>query len=394
MDRLLDIDYSLTLLIFYMLNAFRSIRVLALTTLACTCACLSAGDPPNERHLAYAENFEITDFATHRMITVRNAFRNSNSTYQYALVPKGQAIPELPLSVQIIRTPVERVVVMETVYIGYLEALGKIDSIVGAATVELISSLGVHARIRSGAIKKVQIGQQLNIENMLLLQPDLILSSITGDPAFDVPAQLARSGLPVVLSAGYMEQHPLARAEWIKFIAAFFEADEPAERTFTQIANRYEALSHKAKAAKTRPSVFCGAPYSGTWHMAGGASYTAQAIHDAGGDYLWSDVPGSGAIPLDTERVFLKAAHANYWINPSHHRSFGALFAADQRFDKFTAAQTGRVYNNSKQTSPRGGNAIWESGIVHPEDVLADLIKIFHPELLPDWEFIYYEQLK
>jgi iron complex transport system substrate-binding protein len=128
--------------------------------------------------------------------------------------------------------------------------------------------------------------------------------------------------------------------------------------------------------------------------MAGGESYTAQAIRDAGGDYLWADVPGSGAIPLDTERVFLKAAHADIWINPSFYRSLRELYGADQRFQKFRAGQTGHVFNNTKQRTASGGNSIWERGIVHPDDVLADLIKVFHPERMPDWEFIYYEQLK
>jgi iron complex transport system substrate-binding protein len=373
---------------------FQHLTILALAlmgVLLATSATHAQGQPVT---LAYAQNFEIVDFPTHRIITIHNTFRNSESNHQYALVPKGRALPELPAKVQVIRTPVERIVVMETVYIGYLEALGKIDRIVGAATTDFITNPEVQARVAAGAIKKVQIGQQLNIESMLLLQPDLILTSITDDPAFDVPAKLARSGLPVVLSAGYMEQHPLARSEWIKFMAAFFDADAAAEHTFAQIARRYESLSEQVKRVGERPSVFCGAPYSGAWHMASGDSYTAKAILDAGGDYLWSDVPGSGAIPLDTERVFLKAAYADFWINPSHHRSLGALFAADQRFDKFAAAQNGKVYNNSRRTSPKGGNAIWESGIVHPDDVLADLIKIFHPELLPDREFVYYEQLQ
>jgi iron complex transport system substrate-binding protein len=342
----------------------------------------------------YAKNFEITHFPTHRIATIRNVQRGSKATHQYALVTKGAALPELSKGITVIRTPVERVVVMETVYIGYLDALDKLDTIVGAATVDYISNATVHARIQDGSIQAVQIGAALNIERMLLLQPDLILTSISGDPTFDVPAKLARSGLPVVLSAGYMEQHPLARSEWIKFIAAFFEAGEQAEQTFDGIAARYESLCEKVSTIKQRPTIFSGAPYSGAWHMAGGESYTAQAIRDAGGDYLWGDVPGSGAIPLDTERVYLKAAHADIWINPSFYRSRNELYGADARFQKFDAAQIGQVFNNTKQRTVSGGNSIWESGIVHPDDVLADLIKVFHPELMPDWEFIYYEQVK
>ena len=59
----------------------------------------------------------------------------------------------------------------------------------------------------------------------------------------------------------------------------------------------------------------------------------------------------------------------------------------------FKAAKDGEIYNNSKQFNATGGNNIWERGIVHPDEVLADMIKIFHPDLAKDHEFIYYEQL-
>jgi iron complex transport system substrate-binding protein len=342
----------------------------------------------------YAKNFEITHHATHRIVTIRNVHSGSTATHQYALVPKGETLPKLPEAITVIRTPVTRVVVMETVYIGYLDALNQLDTIIGAATPNYVSNATIRARIEDGTIQKVQFGAALNIERMLLLQPDLILTSITGDAAFDIPVKLARSDLPVVLSAGYMEQHPLARAEWIKFIAAFFDTEDLAEQTFEHIATRYESLHETVEQIEQRPTVFCGAPYSGAWHMAGGESYVAQAIRDAGGDYLWAEVPGSGAIPLDTERVFRKAAHADIWINPSFYQSLNELCGADQRFQKFHAVQTGQVFNNTKQRTASGGNSIWEGGIVHPDDVLADLIKVFHPELMPDWEFIYYQQLK
>ncbi|HKK18057.1 MAG TPA: hypothetical protein VJ952_05175, partial [Opitutales bacterium] len=88
----------------------------------------------------YAQNFDIAEFDDHRILTVRNAFRHSEKVYRYALVPKGQALPKLPAGTQVIRTPVERVVAMETVYIGHMEALGQLDRIVAAATVNFISN--------------------------------------------------------------------------------------------------------------------------------------------------------------------------------------------------------------------------------------------------------------
>ena len=365
--------------------------LLALAAITASPMVLHAAQPaPNPQ---YAKNFSIQEYPTHKLLSISGLPSQSKQPWQFALVPKGHAVPEIPLGAKLIRTPVERVVVMETVYIGYLEAINQLPTIVGAGTVDFISNPEVRQRIRNNEIQSVQVGQELDIERLLLLQPDLILTSISGDPTFDIPAKILRSDLPVVLTAGYMEAHPLARAEWIKFIAAFFDADAEAHATFQTTANRYEALRQTAINSATRPTVFCGAPYSGAWYVPGGESYMAQAIKDAGGDYLWADHPQQGAIPLDTERVFFKAALADIWLDPSHYRSLDELFAADNRFRKFRAAQNGSVYNNTKQVGTKGGNAIWERGIVHPDKVLEDLIQIFHPASNSPQNFSFYENL-
>lgn len=343
--------------------------------------------------IRYAENFEIQRFDTHQLLTVRNTARHSEQVYQYALVPRGQALPELPPDTPVIRTPVQRIVVMETVYIGYLDALDALEPIVAAATTDYISNSEIRKRVASGRVRSVQFGQALDVEQLLTIEPDLILTSISGDPAFDIPSKLRRTGLPIVLSAGYMEPHPLARAEWIQFIAAFVEAGDRAEQLFNQVEARYQELTALTASLSERPSVLCGAPYSGVWHVPGGQSYTAQAIEDAGGHYLWRDDSSQGGLPLDLESVFLKGALADFWINPSGHRTRNSLLAADARFGRFRPAQEGAVYNNTRQIAPGGGNAIWESGVVRPDDLLADLIHIFHPELLPDHDLVYYESL-
>jgi len=356
--------------------------------------CLLSLPLAGQAAIRYAQNFAIEDCGTHRVLTVRNTTRHSDRVYRYALVPQEAELPQLPRTMPVIRTPVKRVVAMETVYIGYLEALGQLDSIIAAATVDYISNPDVRTAITSGRIQRLQSGQAIDIEKLLVLQPDLLLTSVSGEASFDIPAKLGRTNLPVVLTAGYMEAHPLARAEWIKFIAEFFDAAPRADQVFDHIEQRYHQLTRLSENIETRPTVLCGAPYSGVWHVPGGASFAAQAIRDAGGDYLWSADKTRGGIPLDTERVFLHAAHADFWIHPGFYRSMPALLAADPRFAKFAPAQTGRIFNHTRQQGPTGGNAIWESGIVHPEKVLADLVHVFHPERLPQHEFVYYQRLE
>ena len=347
------------------------------------------------REVDYAKNFTIEEYENYKLLTVSNAYRNASSVYRYALVESGATLPDdLPRDAVVIRTPVQRVVIMETVYVGYLEALDQLDKICGAASASYINHPKVIQGVESGDIQVIQSGQKLNIERLLLLQPDLILPTNIGERQMDVSTQLQRADLPVVLTAEYMEHQPLARTEWLKFLAAFFETEDRSNEIFNSIKTQYNSLLDKTKGIDERPSVFCGAPYSSSWHVPGGNSFIARAIQDAGAHYLWADDPSRGSLPLDTERVFLKAAEADYWIHPSHYRSLSELFNADPRFAKFGAAQISRVFNNTRQVSKNGGNNIWERGIVHPEEVLADLIKIFHPDLLPEHELIYYENLQ
>ncbi len=344
----------------------------------------------------YAENFTIERFETHKVLTVTNLWRGSGDTsHTYVLVPKDSPIPtvNLPANAQIIRTPVTRMISMATVYLGHIQELQLHDQLVAVSYLSHTNDPLVRQKVEEGKIKSIPTGSALDVEALMLLQPDILFTSSTGTPAFDVHPQLIRAKLPVVLTSGYMENHPLARAEWIKFIAAFVNKDEQAEIIFNKISERYETLAALTRNLTERPTLFSNAPYGGKWHLPGGQSYSAQAFADAGGDYLWAKDTSRGGIPLDFERVYYKAAYADFWLNPSSHLSIKALLQSDERFAKFNAVREGNVFNNTQRLNPGGGNDIWERGICHPEEVLADLIKVLHPKLLPDHELIFYQKI-
>lgn len=345
--------------------------------------------------LRYAKNFSIEEFASHKEITVRNTWSGAGDHEQiYALVPRDSELPELKKGAIVVRTPVKRLAIMATVFLGPVKDLNLYDSLIGIAYLDYANDPKAHELVESGAARKIQSGTGMDVESMLMLEPDLILTSTTGNPTFDVHPQMLRAGLPVVVTASYMERHPLARTEWLKFVAAFYEKEEEADLVFDGIAERYESLVEVAAGAPSRPTVFASSPFSGVWHVPGGNSYTATALKHAGADYLWSENESSGSIPLDVEVILQRAGNAEYWLNPSHHASVREMLAADERFVGFRALQEGRVFNNTLRVNQNGGNDIFERGISHPDEVLSDLIKIFHPELLPEHEFVFYENLK
>ena len=362
-----------------------------ISVIALTLGAMTPLYPKNQ----YAKNFELQTFETHKLLTIKSPWRGGEDlTFTYALVDKEHSIPELPQNVAIIRTPVERVILMATVYLGPIQSLGLHDKLVGVAHLNFTNDSEVHQRVKQGKIKEVQGGSAVDIESILQLEPDLILTSSTGNSVYDTYPKLERARLPVVLTAGYMEEHPLARSEWNKVTAAFFDKEAEAEAIFDEIVDRYEALAQLTKGVSDRPTIFANAPYAGVWHLPGGNSYNAQAFRDAGADYLWADDPSRGGVPRDFEVILLKAADADMWINPSSHDSLRSLLHLDSRFTSFKAFREGEVYNNTVRVNGHGGNDIWERGIDRPYEVLADLIKIFHPDLLPDHKFIYYEKLK
>lgn len=346
--------------------------------------------------IKYAKNFEIEKLETHTLITIRNTWVGSgNDSQVYALVPKVAAkLPELPSGAIVVRTPIERLVIMGTVFLGPIQDLNLHDSLIGIASLKYANDPIAHQRVEQGLAKEVQSGTAMDIESMLLLRPELILTSTTGNPSFDIHPQMVRAGLPVVVTAGYMEEHPLARTEWIKFIAEFYDKEDDATEAFDAVERRYQYLAKLAVNAETRPSVMVNAPFGGVWHVSGGRSYMATALRDAGANYLWGDNQSRGGVPLDFEVILKKAAKADYWLNMSSYRSISELLSADERFVGFESLQKKAVYNKTLRLNENGGNDIYERGVSHPEQVLADLIKIFHPELVPDHEFIFYEKLK
>lgn len=128
--------------------------------------------------------------------------------------------------------------------------------------------------------------------------------------------------------------------------------------------------------------------------MPGGDSYVSNVISDAGANYLWSDDQGTGGIQIDFEAVYAKGITADYWINPGAANTIVDILGNDERLEDFESIETGRIFNSNNRVVRGVANDYWESSITKPDVILADLIKIFHPDLLPDHELYYYKQIR
>ncbi len=349
---------------------------------------------PEKVSLRYADGFTVEYFKNYKVVTVTRPWRNADTTFRYVLVQCGTPAPEGYEDALVIEIPVRRLVVLSTTHLPALVKLGLTDRLVGVGNFRYINTLEVRALIDAGLLTEVGSGAKVNVEKVVALNPELVMTFGVGNPERDAHPKLLEAGLKVAINAEYMEGTPLGRTEWLKFIALFFNAEENAERVFNGIARRYEAIRAQAMTVDERPSVFAGYMYKGTWYMPGGRSYVAQFLQDAGANYLWADNASAGSIPLDFEVVFERAGDADVWINVGRVKTLDELVQQDERYTQFKAFQAGQVYNNNKRLNRFGGNDYWESGLANPDIILADLIYIFHPDLLQEHDLVYYRRLE
>ena len=348
-----------------------------------------------EINIVYAKGFRIVEFPGYTMLNVHNPWQGAeNISFTYYLVNSENDIPEELIGNIVIRTPVKRIVCLSTTHIALLEFVDEIPSLVGMSSPQFVTNKEVRKALNRGEIFDVGYEKKLDFEKIIHLNPDLVLAYGINSEVTGYMKKLDELGITVVLNGEYLEKEPLAKAEWVKFIAAFYGKESIASQKFDKLAQQYNSLKDIASEEKDKPLILSGLPWKGAWYVPGGESFAAQFIKDAGGLYLWNENRSTEALPLDLEAVYEKALKADCWINPGAASNIKDIIRVDKRLGGLNVIQTGMIYNNNAVVNQNGGNDYWESGVTNPHLILKDLVKIFHPELLPDHNFVYYKKVE
>jgi iron complex transport system substrate-binding protein len=225
------------------------------------------------------------------------------------------------------------------------------------------------------------------------MQPDVIIGfGVDGEKkTYD---QLQQNGLKILYNGDWTEQHPLGRAEWIQLFGVLFGKDEQADLVFKTLEKDYLEAVKLAQNAHSKPTIFSGAIYQDQWYLPQGKSWAAQFLENAYGNYLWAASEGTGSLSLSFETVLEKAEKADFWIGPGQFTSFEQIEKANPNYKYFKAVQNKNVYSFSSKKGKTGGVIYYELASSRPDLVLKDLIKILHPELVPEYELYFFEKLK
>jgi len=342
--------------------------------------------------IKYAKGFKIDLYNGYKVITLKNPWPGADKEYRYALIENEGSLPKNEIFDAVVNIPINNIVVTSTTHIPSLEMLGVADALVGFPNMDYISSETTRKRIDEDKIKELGKNEDINTEVLIELSPDLVIGfAVDGNnTTFNT---IQKTGISVVYNADWTETSPLGKAEWIHFFGAFFNKEKEADSIFKTIESEYLSAKKIASQAKTTPTVLSGAMYKDIWYLPQGDSWAAQFIADANGDYIWKETNGTGSLSLNLEAVLEKGKNAEYWIGPGQFTSLHQLKETHSVYPQFEAYKKGNVFSFTNKQGAKGGVLYYELAPNRPDLVLKDIIKILHPDLLPDYKPYFFTKL-
>lgn len=347
--------------------------------------------PANEIH--YAKGLEIYKHNGFTIVKITSPWPNAKEQFTYILQKKNGIIPDSLKQFTAISVPIKSIVVTSTTHIPALELLGVENTLVGFPNTDYISSVKTRKLIATGKVREVGTNETLNTEVLIDMNPDVIVSFglNNSNPTLD---NLKKSGLKVMLNGDWTEQSPLGKAEWIKFFGALYGLDSKANTLFSAIEKEYKNTLALAQKATRKPTVLSGAMFQEQWYVPQGESWASLFLKDAKANYLWADSKGTGSLSLPFETILEKAQEAEYWISPGDFSSLQQMSESNPHYKQFDAFQNKKVYSYAINKGAKGGIVYFEWSPTRPDWVLKDLIKIFHPELLPNHKLFFFQKLE
>lgn len=315
---------------------------------------------------AYAQRFELQVKGADRRLVVFGPGGRTDTAGIHRLVGDAEGREtRLPL-------PLQRVAVVSTTHLPFFTALEAGPAVVGVAHTEQVRDVTMRAQITNGSTAEIARTDGLDRERLIALQPQAVF-----DYPFGSDARSTDLEQPTIAVTEYLEEHPLGRAEWIRFFGMLLGREKKADSMFNAIEHRYMFVRDMRKHLDKAPRVLFGSHWEQNWFVPPGNSYMARLIDDAGGSYLFADSVVEGNITLALEQVLVVGEQCDHIgvVLATQGRVDAAALAGDPRVASLDAVRKGGFIGNST-TSDIFGQALLE-----PDVVLRDLRCIFHPRI-------------
>ena len=336
-----------------------------------------------------------------------------------------------------ISKPLNRLIVMSTSYIGFLDAIGADSLIVGVSSGEYVCDSSVAAGLDNGTVADIGYDASPDYEKIMALKPDLLLTYSVSPVKSQFLSKLESLGIKTFIVNEHLERHPLARAAYVHLFGALTGNMTAADSVLKAVSENYISLrdsvrsslrtndtsdknrlnareaEHESgetgmKALKQR-KILVNIPYKDQWFVPGQESYLTTLFKDAGGEILGAKAGSSVSGQISVEAAYSLSKEADLWMNVGWCRTLEQLLSVNPLFEDFlmniqeNATARSRsdkdstdavhvVWNDNKRLNAKGGNDFWESGVIRPDILLHDLVGIFSRN--EGFTPVYYQEIK
>lgn len=342
----------------------------------------------NEVEMTHSSLLTITDCEGYTVVDVRNPW-GKGLLERYILVPKDGVLSSNMPSGVVVRTPLERTIVFSGVHATLFEELGVISSVAGVCDSRYIYTETLSEALEAGDV--VDCGSSLNVnaEKVVEVSPDAIFVLPYENGGY---GKLDNMNFPLIKCADYMESSPLGCAEWVRFYGRLMGCAAKSDSIFDAVCREYIQLCDTVKHAPSYPKLLCELKSSSAWYVPAGQSTMGRLYSDAGANYLFSSIAGSGSVPLSFEKVLSLASDADIWLfkyNSTVDATYKTLLSDYAGYAHFKPFKERNIYACNTHHKH-----LFEQVSFHPERLLKELVALFNPMLLSEYEFVFYEKLR
>ena len=338
----------------------------------------------------YATLLKVYHAGEADVVVIRNPWKPGAELHRYVLVARELGdvdADELPRGT-LVRTPLSKAAIFSSVHLSLLQDLDALGSVLGVCDLEYVQNSAVHAGVAEGVIRDMGSGMNPNVELIVAGGTDGLLVSPFENAGYGA---LEQTGIPLIECADYMEVSPLARAEWMRLYGRLFGRAAEADSMFLRVEEEYLRLKQMAATVAVRPTVMCDMLQGAAWYVPGGRSTMGQVYQDAGADYLFQDRAEAGSLALGQEEVLSCAVDADVWFlkyGQSQDYTYAGLRKENPLYAEFAPYKRHRIYGCNTLRVP-----FYDVEPFHPDLLLADIISILHPQLLPDHDAVFFTPL-
>lgn len=302
------------------------------------------------------------------------------------LVPKGGKKPEGYDNIPVINTPINNVLLCSSMQTSLIRPLDVFNSVGAVTTYDVDKGHidEINDRMKSGSITYVGKNTALDYELIKSKKPEVAF--IISTDVAKLGTKFEELGIPYVVESSSLENHPLGRMEWIKFMSLFYNKEAEADKHLEKAEDTVKRVSEKVK-GKDKPVVTAGVIHDGKFSVRVGGSYQSKMYDIAGGDYTFKDfeINKTGAASITNEEFYAKSSNADIYVfegmGKTRPETISEFVKQAPIIENMKSIKSGELWSSQPW---------WSQSVDKLDEIIEDLAAIFYPEEFKGHEVRHY----